>query len=75
MVHIESRKCDKNDSMYDIYVDLETDNIRLQELIRRLKKQVASITLNDFPIPQSPASSSRAMSPKGMFIFSSILKV
>ena len=37
MVHIESRKSQKNDSMYDIYVDLETDNMRLQELIKRLK--------------------------------------
>jgi hypothetical protein len=55
VVHIESRKSEKNDSMFDIYVDLETDYIRLQELIKRLKKQVASITLNDFPIPQSPA--------------------
>ncbi|KAL4233184.1 Tryptophan 5-hydroxylase 1 [Mactra antiquata] len=59
VVHIESRKSLKNDSMFDIYVDLETDYIRLQELIKRLKKQVASITLNDFPIPQSP----RTMSP------------
>ncbi|KAL3881745.1 hypothetical protein ACJMK2_028140 [Sinanodonta woodiana] len=61
VVHIESRKSKKNDSMYDIYVDLETDNIRLQELIKRLKKEVASITLNDTPVPQSPASVNRAL--------------
>ncbi|XP_052807397.1 tryptophan 5-hydroxylase 1-like isoform X2 [Mya arenaria] len=61
VVHIESRRSERAADMFDIYVDLETDHIRLQELIRRLKKQVASITLNDFPVPQSPAF---GMSPK-----------
>ena len=30
--------------MYDIYMDIETDNIRLEELIKRLKKEVNSIS-------------------------------
>ena len=53
--------------MYDFYVDIETDNIRLQELIKRLKKQVASIKLNEIPVPQSPASINRAVNPRGNF--------
>ena len=51
--------------MYDFFVDIETDNIRLQELINRLKKQVAGIKLNEIPVPQSPASISRAVNPRG----------
>ena len=69
VVHIESRKSQKADSMYDFYVDIETDNIRLQELINRLKKQVASIKLNDTPVPQSPASVNRALNPRGEYSF------
>jgi hypothetical protein len=45
--------------MYDIYMDIETDNIRLEELIKRLKKEVNSISYNDLPIPPSPATASR----------------
>lgn len=45
--------------MYDIYMDIETDNIRLEELIKRLKKEVNSISYNDLPIPPSPANASR----------------
>ena len=51
--------------MYDFFVDIETDNIRLQELINRLKKQVAGIKLNEIPVPQSPASINRAVNPRG----------
>ena len=35
VVHIESRKSRRNDAEYDIYVDVETDNIRLEELVNR----------------------------------------
>ncbi|OWF47473.1 tryptophan 5-hydroxylase 1-like [Mizuhopecten yessoensis] len=59
VVHIESRKSKRSDSAFDIYVDLETDNIRLEELIKRLKKEVASISYNDLPVPPSPATSIR----------------
>lgn len=59
MVHIESRKSRNNDSEAEIYVELETDNIRLQELIKRLKKQVAGISYNDIPVPPSPATAAR----------------
>lgn len=59
VVHIESRKSRRSDSMYDIYMDIETDNIRLEELIKRLKKEVNSISYNDLPIPPSPATASR----------------
>ncbi|XP_022338844.2 tryptophan 5-hydroxylase 1-like [Crassostrea virginica] len=59
VVHIESRKSRNNDSEAEIYVELETDNIRLQELIKRLKKQVAGISYNDIPVPPSPATAAR----------------
>jgi len=58
VVHIESRKSRRSDSEFDIYVDLETDNIRLEEFIKRLKKEVANITYNNMPVPPSPAASS-----------------
>lgn len=54
VVHIESRKSQKTDAMFELYVEFETDYIRLQELIKRLKKQVASITLNEFAIQTPP---------------------
>ncbi|CAG2197326.1 tryptophan 5-hydroxylase 1-like [Mytilus edulis] len=59
VVRIESRRSRRSDSMYDIYMDIETDNIRLEELIKRLKKEVNSISYNDLPIPPSPATASR----------------
>lgn len=59
MVHIESRKSRSSDTEAEIYVELETDNIRLQELIKRLKKQVAGISYNDIPVPPSPATAAR----------------
>ncbi|XP_050392270.2 tryptophan 5-hydroxylase 1 isoform X1 [Patella vulgata] len=54
VVHIESRKSRMKDAQYDIYVDVETDNIRLEELVNRLKKEVANITFNDITVPLSP---------------------
>lgn len=59
VVHIESRKSRTSDTEAEIYVELETDNIRLQELIKRLKKQVAGISYNDIPVPPSPATAAR----------------
>ncbi|XP_041354339.1 tryptophan 5-hydroxylase 1-like [Gigantopelta aegis] len=56
VVHIESRKSRRRDSEYDIYVDLESDNMRLEELVNRLKKAVANITFSELNIPMSPPS-------------------
>ncbi|KAK7494570.1 hypothetical protein BaRGS_00014223, partial [Batillaria attramentaria] len=54
VVHIESRKSQRRDSEYDIYVDVETDTVRLEELVNRLKREVASITFNELSVPLSP---------------------
>ena len=54
MVHIESRKSQRRDSEYDIYVDVETDTIRLGELVNRLKNEVATLTFNELSVPLSP---------------------
>ena len=54
MVRIESRKSRRADAEYDIYVDVETDHIRLEELINRLKREVASLTFNELSIPMTP---------------------
>ncbi|KAK7107585.1 hypothetical protein V1264_015483 [Littorina saxatilis] len=54
VVHIESRKSQRTDSEYDIYVDVETDTIRLEELVNRLKAEVATLTVNELSVPMSP---------------------
>ncbi|NP_001191619.1 tryptophan 5-monoxygenase [Aplysia californica] len=60
VVHIESRKSRRADSEYDIYVDVETDHIRLEELVNRLKREVASITFNQLNIPMTPPALTKA---------------
>ncbi|XP_046327627.1 tryptophan 5-hydroxylase 1-like [Haliotis cracherodii] len=60
VVHIESRKSRRADAEYDIYVDLETDTIRLEELVNRLKREVANITFNELNIPMSPPPNATA---------------
>ncbi|PVD28658.1 hypothetical protein C0Q70_11252 [Pomacea canaliculata] len=54
VVHIESRKSQRRDSEYDIYVDVETDTVRLEELVNRLKRDIASITFSELSLPVSP---------------------
>ncbi|KAI8791909.1 tryptophan 5-hydroxylase 1 [Biomphalaria glabrata] len=54
VVHIESRKSRRSDALFDIYVDFETDHIRLEELVNRLKREVASLTFNQLNIPMTP---------------------
>ena len=53
-MHIESRKSQRRDSEYDIYVDVESDTIRLEELVNRLKIEVSSLTFNELSVPLSP---------------------
>ncbi|RUS71624.1 hypothetical protein EGW08_020616 [Elysia chlorotica] len=60
VVHIESRKSRKADALYDIYVDVETDHIRLEELVNRLKRDVASITFNELTVPMTPPALTKA---------------
>ena len=60
VVHIESRKSRRADSEYDIYVDVETDHIRLEELVNRLKREVTSLTFNQLTIPMTPPPLAKA---------------
>ncbi|CAG5131735.1 unnamed protein product, partial [Candidula unifasciata] len=60
VVHIESRKSRRSDALYDICVEVETDHIRLEELVNRLKREVASITFNQLTIPMTPPALTKA---------------
>uniref|UniRef100_T1J5F7 Tryptophan 5-hydroxylase 2 n=1 Tax=Strigamia maritima TaxID=126957 RepID=T1J5F7_STRMM len=53
VLHIESRKSRRRDSEYEIYVDVECDNTRMETLVGALKNQLAGIHLNDFDAGKS----------------------
>lgn len=48
MLHIESRRSGRRESEYEILVDVECDNKRMDELIALLKREVAAINLATF---------------------------
>lgn len=43
VVHIESRRSRRNDSEYEIYVDLEADRQRIEQSMRELRRQVSCV--------------------------------
>ncbi|CAF2195339.1 unnamed protein product [Rotaria magnacalcarata] len=43
VVHIESRRCHRTNSEYEIYVDLEADQANIEKSMHTLKKQVSCI--------------------------------
>lgn len=48
VLHIESRRSGRRESEYEILVDVECDNKRMEELIALLKREVAAINLASF---------------------------
>ncbi|CAH1799472.1 unnamed protein product [Owenia fusiformis] len=67
VVHIESRRPKNNDNAFEIYVDIETDNFILEEVVQTLKTEVASITLQDGTtfIPNQHNKNGKIVSPEG----------
>ncbi|CAF0864413.1 unnamed protein product [Rotaria sordida] len=43
VVHIESRRCHRTNSEYEIYVDLEADQANVQKSMKELKRQISGV--------------------------------
>ncbi len=50
VVHIESRRSKRRNSEYEIAVDIQCDDNRLNELMAELKKEVAVVKLSEFEL-------------------------
>ncbi|XP_068234296.1 tryptophan 5-hydroxylase 1 [Palaemon carinicauda] len=48
VVHIESRKSRRRESEYEIMVDIECDNSRMDRLTRLLQRQMSCLSLQDY---------------------------
>lgn len=72
VIHIESRKSMKNDNEFEIYVDIESDNSHLAEVVATLKNQVSSITFQDSSVPNSPATPLCDKNGKERFSFTTV---
>lgn len=48
VLHIESRRSGRRESEYEILVDVDCDNKRMDELMALLKREVAAINLATF---------------------------
>lgn len=63
VVHIESRPSRRKDTEYEILVDVECDNKKMEELVVMLRKEVSAINLKqyeegyEFP-PPTPTTAS-----------------
>lgn len=49
-MHIESRRSKRRNSEYEIAVDIQCDDNRLNELMAELKKEVAVVKLSEFEL-------------------------
>ncbi|RZF47999.1 hypothetical protein LSTR_LSTR002065 [Laodelphax striatellus] len=62
VLHIESRRSGRRESEYEILVDVECDNRRMEQLMTLLRREVAAINLatfeqgSDLPPPPTPLS-------------------
>lgn len=64
VVHIESRPSERTDSEYEILVEVECDNKKMEQVVYLLRREVAAINLTTFedgvdfppPTPSSTAS-------------------
>lgn len=64
VVHIESRPSERADSEYEILVEVECDNKKMEQVVSLLRREVAAINLATFedgvefppPTPSSTAS-------------------
>jgi tryptophan 5-monooxygenase len=48
VLHIESRPSRRGDSEYEILVDVECDNKRMEQLMSLLRREVAAINLSHY---------------------------
>ncbi|KAK9500919.1 hypothetical protein O3M35_002082 [Rhynocoris fuscipes] len=48
VVHIESRPSDRNDSEYEILVEVECDNKKMEQVVSLLRREVAAINLTTY---------------------------
>lgn len=48
MLHIESRPSGRRDSEFEILVDVECDNKRMEQLMSLLRREVAAINLSHY---------------------------
>ena len=48
VLHIESRPSSRKESEYEILVDVECDNRRMEQLMSLLRREVAAINLANF---------------------------
>ena len=62
-MHIESRKSRRRDSEYEILVDIECDNTRMDGLTKRLQRDVSCLSLHDYDkgedFPSTPCLTSQ----------------
>lgn len=67
VLHIESRPSGRRDSEFEILVDVECDNKRMEQLMSLLRREVAAINLSHYengealpPPTPTPLSSSNS---------------
>lgn len=48
VVHIESRPSDRHDSEYEILVEVECDNRKMEQVVSLLRREVAAINLTTY---------------------------
>lgn len=63
MLHIESRPSNRRESEFEILVDVQCDNKRMEQLVRHLRREVSAINLAQYddgadlpPLPPTPLS-------------------
>ena len=63
VLHIESRPSNRRESEFEILVDVECDNKRMEQLVRLLRREVSAINLAQYedgeelpPLPPTPLS-------------------
>ncbi|KAJ9598432.1 hypothetical protein L9F63_010876, partial [Diploptera punctata] len=63
VLHIESRPSSRKESEFEILVDVECDNKRMEQLVRLLRREVSAINLAQYqdgeelpPLPPTPLS-------------------
>ena len=63
MLHIESRPSNRRQSEFEILVDVQCDNKRMEQLVSHLRREVSAINLAHFedgadlpPLPPTPLS-------------------
>ncbi|XP_050720911.1 tryptophan 5-hydroxylase 1-like [Eriocheir sinensis] len=73
VVHIESRKSRRRDSEYEIMVDIECDNSRMDHLTRLLQRQMSCLSLHDYDQGESfPEEMPETFSTQESFDFSDL---